>query len=180
MANVERRYAQALLDLLVEVPDQIDRVGGQLAELAQLYRESSEMRDLSVNPRFPAQDKKQVLSKWAQSAGAHMHLRNFLCVLVDRNRLELLPNIERSFADLARTHQGCLKAEVVSAVSLSEAYKAELTRVLETITEKRVMLDCREDASIMGGVVAKVGGRVFDGSVQTQLASLGGELVESN
>jgi F-type H+-transporting ATPase subunit delta len=93
-------------------------------------------------------------------------------LLVDRRRAKTLPYLARALRELADASKGVLRAEVTTASSLSDEYYAKLQAKLEKMTGKRVVVDRRVDPSIIGGVVARIGDRIFDGSLHTRLQSL--------
>jgi F-type H+-transporting ATPase subunit delta len=92
--------------------------------------------------------------------------------MVDRRRTRALPYVARWLRELADERQGLLRAEVITAAPLSDAYYGRLQSQLETMTGKRVVVDRRTDPSVIGGVVTRIGDRVFDGSLRTRLQSL--------
>jgi F-type H+-transporting ATPase subunit delta len=78
---------------------------------------------------------------------------------------------------LSDAKQGVLRAEVTTAVRLSEGYYAKLQAQLEKMTGQRVALDRREDPAILAGVIARIGDRVYDGSLRARLTELGHSLL---
>jgi F-type H+-transporting ATPase subunit delta len=99
-------------------------------------------------------------------------LVNFLRLLVDRNRLHHLEGIARVFGDMADARAGRVRAKVVSAFDLQDVAASRLSKSLERATGREVVLDRQVEKSLLGGAVANVGGKVYDGSLQTQLEEL--------
>jgi F-type H+-transporting ATPase subunit delta len=169
--TLARRYARALLELANE-QRQADRVKKELEELAAMWTSSSELRVLFENPQFGAQARKATLSEIITRSGVSPLVRNAVLYLADKGRILALPDIARAFAALAEQAAGSVRAEVTSAAPLSESYYLQLQRALEQVTGKRVSIERKTDASLIAGVVTKVGDKVFDGSVRTRLAEL--------
>jgi F-type H+-transporting ATPase subunit delta len=168
---VARRYAQALLELGV-AEDKLDAIVEEIAAAASAWETSPELRNAIENPLVAHQAKKAVIGELADRIGAGTTTRNTLLLLVDRRRARTLPYLARTLRELADARKGVVRAEVTTAAPLSDEYYAKLQAKLEKMTGKRVVVDRRIDASIIGGVVARIGDRIFDGSLHTRLQSL--------
>jgi len=168
---VARRYAQALLELGV-AEDRLDAIVVEMATAAGAWEASSAFRNAIENPLVAHEAKKAVIGEVADRIGASTTTRNTLLLLVDRRRMKTLPYLARTLRELADARKGVLRAEVTTAVPLSDAYYEKLQAKLEKMTGKRVVIDRRVDASLIGGVVARIGDRIFDGSLHTRLQSL--------
>lgn len=169
--TLARRYARALLELATE-QNQVDRAKKDLEELSAMWTQSAELRELFQNPQFGAAARKKVLEEVITRAGLSQLVRNTVLYLSDRNRIRALPDVAQAFSDLAGEAAGTVRAEVTSAAPLADSYYAQLQRALEQATGKRVAIDRKTDASLIAGVVTKVGDRIFDGSVRTRLRDL--------
>ncbi len=169
--SLARRYARALLELATE-QRLVDRVKKDLEELSAMWSDSPELRELFLNPKFEQSVKKAALSEVITRAGVSPLVRNAVLYLNDRNRIVALPDVARAFGDLSERAAGTVRAEVTSAAALPESYYIQLQRALEQATGKRVAIEKKTDASLIAGVVTKVGDQVFDGSVRTRLADL--------
>ena len=157
-ASLARRYARAVLELATE-QRLVDRVKKDLEELSTMWLESAELR-------------KTALSEVITRAGVSPLVRNTVLYLADKNRVAALPDVARAFGEQSERAAGTLRAEVTSAAALPESYYLQLQRALEQATGKRIAIEKKTDASLIAGVVTKVGDRVFDGSVRTRLADL--------
>jgi len=113
-----------------------------------------------------------VIEKIADRMGLAAAVRNLLWIIVDHRRTEMLRDIEAAFREELNARLNIAEAEVVSARSLSDAEKKELTSALEQRTGKKIEARFREDKSLLGGAMVRVGSTVFDGSVREQLARL--------
>src|SRR4029077_8856544 len=104
--------------------------------------------------------------------GACTTSRNALMLLVDRRRTRTLPLVARMLRELADARKGVVRAEVTTATPLSAEYFERLQARLEKMTGKRVVIDRKTDASLIAGVVTRIGDRIIDGSLRTRLQSL--------
>jgi F-type H+-transporting ATPase subunit delta len=177
-STVGKRYATALYELAHE-SNAADRIGKDLADLAATWEGSEELRRIFENPQFALDAKKALIAAIADKAGAHALLRNTLMMLSDRRRLKHLPDIAEAFARIAERRAGRVRAEIITATKLPEAYYQQLQKTLAQATGKDVVLVRREDPSLIGGVVTRVGGRVFDGSLKNRLRGLRTQLLAS-
>jgi F-type H+-transporting ATPase subunit delta len=175
MSSLGRRYAKALLDLAAE-QNQADRVQADLADIRKSWDTSPDLRDAFENPSVTTAQRHSVLDAVCDRMGTAALTRNLLRMLSDRRRLRYLPQVIDAYETLAEERAGRVRAEVVTAGAMPDAYFQELARVLEQVTGKRVSLLKRQDPSIIAGVVTRVGDKVFDGSVKTRLAEIRDEL----
>jgi F-type H+-transporting ATPase subunit delta len=170
-----RRYAQALLTLATEAGN-VDKVSRDLHDFTAGWRESRELRTAFENPSVSVATRRQVLRDIAQSSGMEPLVRDTLLLVSDRRRMAYLTEIVEAFDAMAEARSGRLRAEVVSAIELPEAYFTELQKTLEQVTGKQVAIARRVDPSLLGGVVTRIGDQVFDGSVSHRLNELKHEL----
>ena len=177
-STVARRYAKALYDL-AEGKKVSDTIGKDLAALAETWKGSEELSALFQNPKFSIEAKRGVIKALAERSGCHAMTANAVQLLSDRRRLAHLPEIAAAFALIAERRSGRIRAEIVTATRLPEAYYTQLQAKLEAATGKKVALIRSEDPSLIGGVVTTVGGRVFDGSLKNRLRELRSQLLAS-
>jgi len=177
-STVARRYAKALYDLADE-NGVAEKIGKDLASLAEAWKGSEELVALFQNPKFSVDDKRGVIKALAQRSGCHAITVNAAQLLSDRRRLSHLPEIAASYALISEQRSGRIRAEIVTATRLPEAYYTQLQAKLEAATGKKVALARSEDPSLIGGVVTTVGGRVFDGSIKNRLRGLRSQLLSS-
>jgi F-type H+-transporting ATPase subunit delta len=168
---VARRYAEAILELALE-QGQLDKVVRDVTTIADAWNTSVEFRNAIENPLVAHAVKKAVVSELADQIGASPMTRNAMLLMVDRRRAQALPYVAQWLRELADARQGLVHAEVTTAAPLSDAYYGRLQSQLETMTGKRVVVDRRTDPTIIGGVVTRIGDRIFDGSLRTRLQSL--------
>src|SRR5579864_1671545 len=158
---VARRYAQALLELGVEQKD-LDRLVDELGRFADTWETSAELRNAVENPLVAHAAKQAVVNELVDRLGATPTVRHALLLLVDRRRTKALPYVARMLRELADARKGMTRAEVTTAVPMADAYYARLQAQLERMTGKRVVLDRRTDASLIAGVITRIGDRIID------------------
>ena len=168
---VARRYAQAVMDLGIEL-GQLDTLVDELAAFAAAWEGSPELRNAIENPLVAHAAKKAVVSELADRLQVGPTARHTVLLLVDRRRAKALPYVARALRELADARKGLLRAEVTTAAPLSESYYARLHAQLEAMTGKRVVVDRRTDPELIAGVVTRIGDRILDGSLRTRLHSL--------
>ncbi|MGE0784552.1 MAG: ATP synthase F1 subunit delta [Sandaracinaceae bacterium] len=183
-STVAKRYARALYDLAVEkstaAESPVESVQKSLRALADAWTTSADLRNVFENPRFGLEQKRAVMKTLTERVAAHVMVKNVAQMLTDRRRLRYLPEIADAFELLAEQRSGRIRAEIVSAQKLPEAYYQRLTQTLKEATGKDVVLVRREDPSLIGGVVTTVGGRVYDGSLKNRLRGLESELLSAS
>jgi F-type H+-transporting ATPase subunit delta len=173
--SLSRRYAAALADVAIEQRDSAAVKSG-LAAFVDVFFESEDLRNSLESPSLEPGTKRQVIEKIAERMDLPPAVRNFLWIIVDHRRTEMLREIESSFREELNARLGIAEAEVTSARSLNEAEKKELTAALERRTGKKIEANFREDKGLLGGAVARVGSTIYDGSVREQLERLRDQL----
>ncbi len=175
--SIARRYARALLAIGID-RDNLETLGAQVGLLAMAMRESAELSGVMTNPVFPRSDRRKVLVAVSERLGVNEIVKNFVMLLLDRERVGALPDIARELTAMIDARMGRVSAEVVSAHELTEAQVAQLKIALESLSGMQVQIERRKDPKLLGGVVAKVGDIVYDGSLRTQLDQMRNSLVE--
>lgn len=168
---VASRYAAALADVALEHKD-AERVRRDLGAFVGAFFESAELRTVLETPSIEADAKRRVVEALAERMDLTRAVRNFIFLLIDHGRTEMLREIEQAFRTEMNERLGIAEAEVTSARKLSAEERQQLTAVLERLTKKRIEAHFREDESLIGGAVARVGSTVYDGSVREQLTRM--------
>ena len=175
---VATRYAHALADV-VTGPSSPVRPEAALAELRAFetaLRGSADLEKALVTPAIPANRKRAVVARICALLNVSPVSRNFLYVLVDRRRIAEFSNILQALEIVLDERLGFARAEVTAARDLDEEQRAALRAELEHISGKRIRAKFGVDPSLVGGVVARIGSTVYDGSVRGQLRALGRRL----
>ena len=171
---VAARYAKALADVVTTPGTQLrpqDAVS-ELRAFESILRSSPELHSALVTPAVPASRKRAVIERIAAMLRISRIARNFLYVLIDHRRITSLREIVESFETVLDERLGYARAEVATARELSSGQRGELNARLERLTGKRIRPHFSVDESLIGGVVARIGSTVYDGSVRGQLAAL--------
>jgi F-type H+-transporting ATPase subunit delta len=168
---VARRYAKALLMIGVE-QKKVEPLRAQLSQLAGLFRDSAELRVVLLNPSIRLEERKAVMQQIVDRVKVDPIMRNFAMLLLDKDRFRYCEAISMEFNRMADELEGVVRAKATSAKALNIAQRASVKKALEELTGKRVELEVDTDPALIGGVVARVGSIVYDGSVRTQLEML--------
>ena len=171
MSAVGRRYAKALLELARE-QGQVDAVLRDVSAISGAWKESPELRDLVRNPVVPRPALKSAVGAVLEKLGVSTLTRNTVNLLADKGRIGQLHEVLESLEDLAEAETGKVRVEVTSAKPLSDAYYSRLADKLQRATDRQVVLVKKQDPSLIGGVVTRVGDQVFDGSLSNRLSEL--------
>ncbi len=171
---VANRYAHALVDIVMapNSPLKPEEASAQLASVDALIQESAELQTALMTPAIPTGRKRAVMAKLLERTGAAPLIRNFIYVVIDHRRISVLGEIKEAFESQLDERRGYVRAEVSSAAPLSEQLSAGLQAELSKLTGKRMRLKFQVDPSLVGGVVARIGSKVYDGSVRGDLQEL--------
>jgi F-type H+-transporting ATPase subunit delta len=172
------RYARALVDVVTD-PASAKKPGEALEELRAvdtMVAESADLRAALMTPAIPGSRKKAVLGQLMDELAISKVIRNFLFVIVDHKRIPLLPEIREGFEQALDERLGFVRADVSSAAALSKQQSSELEIELARLSGKSVRVHYAIDENLLGGVVARVGSTVYDGSLRGQLQTMRREL----
>jgi F-type H+-transporting ATPase subunit delta len=173
--SLARRYARAVMSL----GGNVAAIATDLRALAKVMNESAELQTALTNPAIRRNDRRRILDGLLQRLSAQPHTRNLVYILLDGERLSSLPAISREVDVMIQARSGRVSAEIVSAQPLDASQLQQITVALEKLSGKQVDITRREDPELLGGVVAKVGDVVYDGSLRTQLRAIRDELTKS-
>ncbi len=170
-SSLAKRYAKALLEIGREDGNQRS-YGGELAALAELLASSPELMATLANPAISPEERGGLLGVFLSRLGCGPMVGNLARLLLDRGRMSLLPAVGQAYAELLDQAEGVVRARVVSAAPLDEAALARLKAALAAMAGREVRLEVSQDPKLVGGVVTRIGDRVLDGSLATQLRGL--------
>jgi F-type H+-transporting ATPase subunit delta len=173
---IAERYARAIFELGTEAR-QLAQVSDQVRKFAEVYRSSGELRAVLDNPVVSEAKREGLLKDLGARLGMSPHALNAIRLLAARRRLPVIGEIARQLQRLSDDSQGLLRATVISAKPLPEAYVRQLTAELEKATSRKILLEKEQDPTLIAGVVTKIGDRTIDGSLKGRLAALGRQLV---
>lgn len=168
VGGIAERYATALYELAEETRA-LDAVADDLRALQDLFRESADLAKFVRSPLIGRDEKVRAMAAILERAGASDLVRRFIGVVAANGRLFALPVMIRAFlAELAR-RRGEVTAEVISARPMSEAQQAALADALKGVVGGKVAVEASVDPSLLGGLVVRVGSKMFDSSVRSKL-----------
>lgn len=168
---VAKRYAKALLELGRD-DGNIEKYGEELAGMVELLDQAPELEQVLSNPGFELEDRMAVLSKILEKVSPSPMVANFYKLLMDRKRIGELRGIQIVYSKLLDDARGITRAEVTSASALKDEEIQKLKDSLKAVAGREVQIEVNEDPSLIGGLKARIGDLVLDGTVKTQLESL--------
>jgi F-type H+-transporting ATPase subunit delta len=179
---VVHRYASALADVVLSPASDVQppEAMRQLRSFDETVQASSDLRSVLSSPAIPVARKRAIVKDIAGRLGLSRVVRNFLLVLSDHRRAAGLAHMVDAFEMLLDERLGFVRAEVKSAFGLNAGQQDELSEQLGTLAGAPVRMRIAVDPDLIGGVTAKIGSRVYDGSVRGQLAGMRRRLTVSH
>jgi F-type H+-transporting ATPase subunit delta len=171
MAGVAGRYATALFELAHE-QNRLDEVDADLGKFQGMLEQSPDLSRLVKSPAFAAEEQERALGAVMDWASIGATTGNFLKVVTRNRRLFAAEDMINTFRTLLARHRGEVIAEVRSAIALTEEQLNALKGNLKATYGNNVRLDAKVDPSLLGGLVVRIGSRMFDSSLKTKLANL--------
>jgi len=165
---VARRYAKALFAIAKEA-GKLEAVSGELEAIVGYLEKAPEVEEALVSLVYPADLKGTIIEEILKAIEAGPELRKFLELLVERRRIQVIRAIQQCYQEFMDEEMGVKRAVVTTAIPMPQDLTEKLKDILAKITGKDVVLELREDPSIIGGVVAHIGDMVWDGSIRSQL-----------
>lgn len=166
--TLSRRYAKAVFELAA---GREEAVGAEIDRCLEVCRHP-DLKSVLGNPAFSQERRQSIVAELAARLELSDLTRNFLSLLVTRDRLDGLSSMALHYHGLLDHARGRVNAKVVVSEPLGEERRESLAAVVGRMSGKTAMLTEVVDPAIIGGVIVEVGGKVYDGSVRTQLQSL--------
>ncbi len=176
MAAIASRYARALVDVILEQKIDGDTARQQLKAIVGAVHESAELRKVWESPAISPEQKRAVLDAITKQIGVVKPIRNFIAVLIDHRRIQMLDDMVRQFEVELDAQLGFTEAQISSARPLSADEKRELEGRVERMSGKKVRAQYISQPELLGGVMVRVGSTIYDGSVRGQLEKMRQEL----
>ncbi len=168
-----RRYSQAVFEIALEAKE-LDRWQSELRKIASVVEDAAVTTFLE-SPKIHFDDKTRLLSE--QLSDINPLALNLLYLLLARGRLHIMGDIADDYQRLLDNYRGIEPAEVITAIPLADKEKQRLAEHLSAIVGKKVVLKTEVDPGIIGGIIARIGGKILDGSTRSKLEALKKELV---
>lgn len=175
LQTVARRYASALADVVIERKEERE-VQQEIDQWASMIEANPELKEVFANPTIPYDQKRKVLEELISRTRVRPTTASFLRVLLRNQRLSQLRDVTERFAQVLDERGGVVSASVTTAKPIPEDMKNQVRETLMAATGRTVRVTFNTDETIIGGLVARIGSTIFDGSVQNRLQRLSDEL----
>jgi F-type H+-transporting ATPase subunit delta len=163
------RYARALFDVAIKEKADLEQIERELGEFANLFTEHPQLEKVLLNPAVPAPRKRAAVVDLLEHATFSSIVSKLLTLLAERDRLVLLRDALAAFSERVMEHRHVVRAEVTTAAPIDAGRTEAIREGLARLTGRTVNLEAKVDPGIIGGVVARIGSTVYDGSVTRQL-----------
>lgn len=171
LQTVARRYASALADVVIERREERE-VQNEINAWASMITQNPQLKEVFANPTIVYDHKRAVLEDLLARSRVRETTASFLRVLLKNQRLAQLPEIAERFGQILDERGGVVAAEITTARPIPEELKKALHDTLASATGRTVRLTFATDEAIIGGLVARIGSTIFDGSVESNLERL--------
>ncbi len=171
---VASRYANALFEVGIE-GEKLDLFYEELTSIVGIFKENDEFFRIFKTPLISKEEKKGLVEK-VYKESASLEMVNFLKILIDKDRIGIIDEISVEYKNLLNEKKNILEAVAISAVPMKEEALNQLQIKLSGITGKNVSLQNEVDASLLGGVLIRMGNEEIDGTLKTRLEKLKEEL----
>ena len=174
------RYAKALFDVALEEKADLAKVDQDLKAVVEMMKGSPDLERASALSSTTDAQRQSLMEAVAKAMSLTMPVTKTMTLLAKSGKLNLLPDLAAAFQERLLAHQNIVRADVTSAAPLSAEKTRALEERLSKVTGKKVELSVSVDPELLGGVVARIGSTVYDGSVKTQLQRMREDLVASS
>ena len=171
VSGIAGRYAAALFELADE-RKRLDEVASDLRELKDMIGASADLHRLVMSPVLTRAEQGAAMAALLDKAGASDLTRNFVGLVARNRRLFVLPEMIDAYLATLAARRGEVTADVTAAAKLSEGQMTALAEALRKVVGAKVSIDLSVDPALIGGLVVKVGSRLFDSSLRTKLQKL--------
>jgi F-type H+-transporting ATPase subunit delta len=179
MSAFAARYARAFADVVLDTKLDSADVEQQLTDFAATFAASKDLREVLLNPSIPTAKRVSILDTVNSRIGCGPKVRNFLAVLISHERLAALNEMIEEFRLEMNRRLSISDAEIVTARPLQDQERAKLEREVAELAGTRVNATFRQDKSLIGGAMVRIGSTIYDGSVRGRLQRLKERLVAS-
>lgn len=179
---VAYRYARALVDLVMDAgsPLKPEEAVEQLRAVEELISGSAELRTALLTPAIQTSRKRAIVGTLLERMSISQLIRNFTFVVINHRRVTIMGEIREAFEQVLDERVGVVRAQVSSAAPLDEDRNAALETELSKLTGKRIRMQFVVDPELIGGVLARIGSTLYDGSIRGHIQELRRKLVEES
>lgn len=179
MSVYASRYARALAEVVESEHLDAAQADQQLQDFAETFASSANLREVLEDPSMPLESKLKVVDAMAARLQLFGALRNFLAVLLQNDRIAAYPEILAEYRREMDARNNIGEAEITSTRELDAQERSALEARAEGLTGKKIRAVYRQDPSLLGGVVLRIGTVLYDGSLRGRLDRLRRQLVEN-
>ena len=169
---IARRYAKALVQLATEEGG-VEKFHAELTAIDTVLAENHKLWVILVSPAYRIEAKREMMRELIAKLEISATVTNFLLLILDKNRLNYLPQIVVSYGMFADEISGVVRPTLTSAMPLDTGQVDEIKGTLAKYTGRKVIIKVEVDPALIGGVVTRIGDMAFDGSLKTQLTKIG-------
>ena len=170
-SDLAKRYARAFFDIAVE-EGKIEDYGRELAAFATLIAQNKALQEFLANPIFELKSKKNVIEELLGRTQISGRTANFLRLLVDKQRINFLGEVENAYREFMDKSLKKVRVSVKTPYPLTSELEGALKQRVAEMTGKEVEMTVEDDASLIGGLIVRVGDTMYDGSIKTQLGNI--------
>jgi F-type H+-transporting ATPase subunit delta len=163
------RYARALFDVAVKEKADLEQIERDLGQFADLFTQYPQLEKVLLNPAVPVQRKRAAVADLLGHATFSPIVSKLLTMLAERDRLVLVRDLLAAFSERVLDHRNVVRAEVTTAAPIDPKRTEAIRSGLAKLTGRTVKIAAKVEPAIIGGVVARIGSTVYDGSVTRQL-----------
>ena len=168
---IAERYAKALSSA-IDSAEELEEALAALREFAEVYENHGELRQVIENPALTREVRKAILDEVVERSGMPQYACGLIRTLFLRGRISRLADVLELLDRIVNQRLGRVRAEVTTAVPLSESHAERIRKSLSDFAQKEVLLRTEVDDSIIGGVIVRMEGAVYDGSLRARLARM--------
>jgi F-type H+-transporting ATPase subunit delta len=172
---VSLRYARAIFELSLETGEDL----GPLRDFAATYKGSPELRSILDNPLVDPAHRTAILDTVAERLGVRGATLNAIRLLASRHKLRALPGISAELGNLSDRHAGIVRATVTSAQPLPDSVYQRIESELATAVGRKIVIERKQDPTLIGGIVTRIGDNTIDGSIRGRLNEVERQLLQS-
>ncbi len=171
ISNISKRYARAFFDIAGE-EKKLEQYYNELHQFSSVIAQNKDLGGFLANPIFEQESKKKVLEKIIGKLSLSPMTINFLKLLIDKKRIDVLPDIETCYRQLMDETLQKVRVTVKTAFPLSGEMQSYITSSLKKMTGRSVEVTVEDDKNLLGGIVIGVGDTLYDGSIKNQLNNM--------
>jgi F-type H+-transporting ATPase subunit delta len=164
--NIGRRYAEAIFSI-GNSNDNVQEIYESLNKIMELYLSNEDLKNILDNPLIQMEEKEKVINKIFENEKES--IKNIVLYILSKGRIQNIKEIVTEYLKIYYLKNNILDVEAIFSKEISEAQKSKLIKNLKKRTKKKINLKVVIDKSIIGGGILKVGDKIIDGTIKTQL-----------